>query len=86
MTVLVPRIPGGVRAVIRDDRGKFIAACNDPIHHAIDANILDAWAISKGITLGNEIGCVKVIIYLVCLQVLTFLIRLFPFDRNGCSL
>jgi ribonuclease HI len=57
---------GGIGAVLRDDVGRFIAACNDPIIYEIDANTAEARAISRCIALANEVGCAKIIIQSDC--------------------
>uniref|UniRef100_A0ACD6ATS5 Uncharacterized protein n=1 Tax=Avena sativa TaxID=4498 RepID=A0ACD6ATS5_AVESA len=70
-------LKGGIGAVIRDDRGRFIAACNDPVHYAIDANTLEAMAVRRGLALANEVGCPKIIVQSDCLQVIETL-------QSGC--
>ena len=55
-------LSGGIGAIIRDDTGKFIAACNNSISYAADANTMEAKAVSRGIALANEIGCTKITI------------------------
>jgi hypothetical protein len=34
-------LTGGTGAVIRDDHGRFVTACNNSVQYAIDANILE---------------------------------------------
>jgi hypothetical protein len=41
--------------VIRDEKGNFIVACNDPIQYAIYTNTLESPAISRGITMVNNV-------------------------------
>ena len=50
-------LSGGIGAAIRDDTGRFIAACNiEPIAFGIDASTLETKAISRGLALANEVG------------------------------
>jgi hypothetical protein len=60
---------GEIGAIIRDDVGNFIAACNDPINCAIDANTLEVSVVSKGLALANQLGCSRIIVQSNCLQV-----------------
>jgi ribonuclease HI len=59
----------GLGVVIRDEHGRFLAACTNPISYEIDSNTAEARAVSRGIALANEVGCDRIIIQLDCLQV-----------------
>jgi hypothetical protein len=72
-------LEGGIGAIIRDDVGNFIVACNDPINYAIDANTLEVSAISRGLALANQLGCSRIIVQSDCLQVVETL-------QSGCFL
>jgi hypothetical protein len=42
--------------VIRNEHGRFLVACNNPISYEIGANTADARVVSRGIALANEVG------------------------------
>ena len=51
---------GATTAVIRDERGRFIAAQCKYIHYAADAVTTEAMAMCDGLNLANSLGCNRV--------------------------
>ena len=60
----------GIGAVIKDDSGRFIATCSDPVPYAIDANTLEAQAMNRRTALPNKVGCSRIIIQSKCLEMI----------------
>jgi hypothetical protein len=44
-------------------------SCNGPISYVIDANTLEVSAVSRGLALANQLGCLWIIVPSDCLQV-----------------
>jgi ribonuclease HI len=61
-------LKGTTGVVIRDSKGGFIAAANSKIEVALDALSAEAHAIKHGLSLGQSIGCNRIIISSDCLE------------------
>jgi hypothetical protein len=53
-------------AVVRDAKGNFLAANNNPIDYALDATTSEAMAIRHGMYLANQLGANKLIVQSDC--------------------
>ena len=64
---------GATGVVIRDDKGRFLAAGSQIIPFAIDAATTEAQAVLDGIHLANQLGCQKLAIQSDCSEVINIL-------------
>ncbi|KAI5005781.1 hypothetical protein ZWY2020_033024 [Hordeum vulgare] len=55
-------LQGSVGAIIRDQKGQFIAATNDRIDICYDPNTAEALAVRFGLNLARTIGCSKIVV------------------------
>lgn len=53
---------GATGAVIRDDRGSFIAASSSGLPHVADAPTAEARALRDGLILAGQVGCNKLVV------------------------
>ena len=61
---------GAVGAVLRDDRGGFIAASNGKLEHVADAATTEAFALRHGLLLAQQVGVTKMVVEADCLEVI----------------
>jgi len=64
-----------VRAVIRDNHGKFIAATNEKIDLCFDSFTAEAVAVRFGMNLAHTVGCIKIVANSDSLEVVVALIN-----------
>ena len=55
-------LKGTMGAVLRDDKGRFIARRNEKIDHCADVLMAEALALKFGLTLAQRAGCNRLII------------------------
>ncbi|KAE8782424.1 hypothetical protein D1007_44087 [Hordeum vulgare] len=53
---------GSIGAIIRDQKGQFLAAANDKIDICYDSNTAEALAVRLGLNLARTIGCSKIVV------------------------
>ncbi|KAE8811717.1 hypothetical protein D1007_11513 [Hordeum vulgare] len=53
---------GSIGAIIRDQKGQFLAAANDRIDICYDPNTAEALAVRFGLNLARTIGCSKIVV------------------------
>ena len=62
---------GAIGAVLRDDRGYFIAGSNCGLPHVPDASMAEARALRDGLLLAGQAGCPKIVVNSDCMEVIT---------------
>ena len=61
---------GAVGAVLRDDRGGFIAASNGKLEHVTDVATAEAFALRHGLLLAQQVGVNKLVVEADCQEVI----------------
>ena len=64
---------GATGAVIRDDRGFFIAGSNCGLAHVLDASMAEARALRDGLILAGQAGCPKILVNSDCMEVIAIM-------------
>uniref|UniRef100_A0A8R7TS11 RNase H type-1 domain-containing protein n=1 Tax=Triticum urartu TaxID=4572 RepID=A0A8R7TS11_TRIUA len=75
---------GAVGAVLRDDRGGFIAASNEKLEHVADVATAEAFALRHGFLLAQQVGVNKLVVEADCLEVINT-INLGGFTATGAA-
>uniref|UniRef100_A0A8R7R7J1 RNase H type-1 domain-containing protein n=1 Tax=Triticum urartu TaxID=4572 RepID=A0A8R7R7J1_TRIUA len=62
---------GVVGAVLRDDKGGFLAASNEKLEHVSNAASTEAYALRHGLLLAHQMGVNKLVVEADCLEVIS---------------
>lgn len=63
-------LQGAVGAILRDDKGSFIAASNDYLEHVANATMAEAYALRHGLLLAQQLGIRNLIVESDCMEVI----------------